>query len=170
MLSFKSEEHFISYCNDVLKAFSKKYKKLKSWTAFNNFRFRTVTVIAYCYPNKTIGFNHIFVKLNYKLNVSALIDVLYHEIAHALDYEYNGNLSHGKTWKEWCKKIGAIPETRYRKNIFKKLNYKYAIVNKKTHHVYFTMKEIPDWCVNIDDISLFGRPETKGNLTLLNLY
>ena len=169
-MNFKSVDDFLVYSQDVIAKLSLKYKKLKKWSVFINRRFKKTAVLAYCYNNKSIGFNHIFLKLNYRLNGNSLVDVLMHEIAHALDFEYNGNLDHGKSWKNWCKKIGAIPERLYKESIFNRLNYKYAVVNKNTFEVYFTMKEIPDWCMEIHKVSLFGRPNTKGNLMIYNLY
>jgi hypothetical protein len=169
-MNFKSTEEFLEYSNNLLSKLSKKYKKLKAWKVFINYRFKKTSVLAYCYNNKTIGINHIFAKLNFRLNGFALLDVLMHEIAHALDFEYDGNLNHGASWKKWCNKIGATPDRLYRKKIFNRLNYKYAIVNKNTFEVYFTMKEIPDWCMEIHKVSLFGRPNTKGNLMIYNLY
>jgi predicted SprT family Zn-dependent metalloprotease len=44
-----------------------------------------------------------------KLKDDEILDVILHEIAHALDFVRYGNWGHGKTWKQVCKEIGAKP-------------------------------------------------------------
>ncbi len=50
-------------------------------------------------------------------DLNEIYDTLLHEVAHILDYIYNGfetcpAAAHGPTWKEWARKVGADP-TRY---------------------------------------------------------
>lgn len=39
-----------------------------------------------------------------------MLDTIAHEIAHALDYEFFGNMGHGHTWKACCAVTGADPQ------------------------------------------------------------
>lgn len=54
---------------------------------------------------KVISLSKHFVNLN---SDDKILDVILHEIAHALTPEDKG---HGRAWKAMCLKVGAIPET-----------------------------------------------------------
>jgi len=57
------------------------------------------------YVKKEIAFSSHYVILK----EHEILDVILHEIAHALDYVKYGNWGHGKTWKQVCTEIGAKP-------------------------------------------------------------
>ena len=57
------------------------------------------------YGKQEIAFSSHYVKLK----DHEILDVILHEIAHALDYVRYGNWGHGKTWKQVCIEIGAKP-------------------------------------------------------------
>lgn len=55
----------------------------------------------------------IFRKTKHTLGCFYIEDVIRHEYAHYMDYMFNGNSSHGASWKAGCRKIGALPTRLY---------------------------------------------------------
>lgn len=65
-----------------------------------------------CYSSKIIRLSSKYIRLN--LNFFHIIkDVILHEIAHAIQFEKQGYLSHDKHWKLICSQIGAKPRRLY---------------------------------------------------------
>jgi len=63
----------------------------------------------YCYENRVIKLSRNYFKLNKKFP-AIVQNVVLHEIAHAMQYESMGYLSHDEHWKNYCIQIGAIPK------------------------------------------------------------
>ena len=46
-------------------------------------------------------------------NGAERLDTLLHEMAHVADYLESGNRGHGKSWKDWARRVGCRPTTLY---------------------------------------------------------
>jgi predicted SprT family Zn-dependent metalloprotease len=81
---------------------------------FTNRLFRT---IAYVCVDK----NSIIIRMSYLcwrlISDSLRIEIMSHEICHAVDYHNSGNLNHGRSWKKLFSSLGYIPKTEYELNL-----------------------------------------------------
>lgn len=102
MLSFAEIEKFALY---------KINQHLSSEWRFE-FSEKMTSAFGYCYSNKVIRLSTIYTKLNIKF-FHLIKDIILHEIAHAMQYEKQGIMTHDKNWKKHCIKIGAIPSSRF---------------------------------------------------------
>jgi len=50
-----------------------------------------------------------FIENEHMIPKETLIDIVLHEVAHALDYEDRGTSGHDEAWKDWARKVGADP-------------------------------------------------------------
>ena len=50
-------------------------------------------------------------------NGAERIDTLLHEMAHIADYLSSGQLGHGRSWREWARRIGCQPTTLYHRPV-----------------------------------------------------
>jgi hypothetical protein len=66
----------------------------------------------YCYSNHIIKLSVPYFNLN-KAFPHIIRNIILHEIAHAMQYEQMGYISHDKHWKNYCLKIGTVPEVRF---------------------------------------------------------
>jgi predicted SprT family Zn-dependent metalloprotease len=41
------------------------------------------------------------------------VDTLLHEMAHVADYLLGGHRGHGKSWRDWARRVGCRPERLY---------------------------------------------------------
>jgi predicted SprT family Zn-dependent metalloprotease len=60
--------------------------------------------------------------------IEFIIDVLFHEIAHALDWELNRNFNHGKTWKEIANVLGCKPQNWFNPDLVNMPQKKYLYI------------------------------------------
>lgn len=50
-----------------------------------------------------------FIDIEHLIPKETLIDIVLHEVAHALDYENRGTSAHDSSWKYWAREVGADP-------------------------------------------------------------
>lgn len=50
-----------------------------------------------------------FIENEDKISKETLIDIVLHEVAHALDFEDRGTSGHDEAWKDWARRVGADP-------------------------------------------------------------
>lgn len=105
MRSEFTEEECEVYANHVIK---------KHLTHQWNFSFsnKMTNAFGYCYSNKTIKLSRPYFILNRSFP-HIIRNIILHEIAHAMQYEIMGYLSHDKHWKNYCIQIGAIPKSTF---------------------------------------------------------
>jgi len=51
----------------------------------------------------------LFIDHEDKVSKEVLVDIVLHEVAHALDFEDRGTSGHDEAWKSWARKVGANP-------------------------------------------------------------
>ena len=69
---------------------------------------RMTNAFGICASNKVIKLSRKYFNLN-KSFPAIVRDIILHEIAHAMQLEEMGYLSHDKHWKNYCLRIGAEP-------------------------------------------------------------
>ena len=75
------------------------------------------------YTTKIIALSKWYVEKNSEEDIE---DTILHEIARALSWIHEGVTGHGRVWKQWCRKIGAIPKSYHKGHLNKPDNhYKY---------------------------------------------
>ena len=75
------------------------------------------------YTTKMIALSKWYVEENVENDIE---DTILHEIAHALSWIHDGVTGHGKVWKKWCRKIGAVPQRCRKRDLNRpKDHYKY---------------------------------------------
>jgi len=91
----------------VAKLAQDKLKEYGLWRLGWRFKFSNgVKRLGHCdYIKQEIAFSGQYMKLK----DDEILDVILHEIAHALDFVRYGNWGHGKSWKKICVEIGADP-------------------------------------------------------------
>lgn len=90
------------------------YYNLRDWEFHWNLDIlnpRERCVYGLCYPTMHIELNRYWVQSNIINTPKDILDILRHEIAHALDWVHFGILKHGPTWKSCCRFVGAKPST-----------------------------------------------------------
>lgn len=93
------------YANHIIKKFLK-----TEWTfLWSN---KMTKAFGYCYSNKTIKISRHYFHLN-KAFPHIIRNVILHEVAHAMQFEDMGYLSHDYHWKGYCLRIGADPKARF---------------------------------------------------------
>ncbi len=91
------------------------YSQFKKYLNFDwkfawNERFEST--FGQCRSDMTIVLSKRYTLLN--INYFHIIrDIILHEIAHAVQFEREGKLSHDKEWKNICKQIGAKPNRQF---------------------------------------------------------
>jgi hypothetical protein len=50
-------------------------------------------------------------------NGAERVDTLLHEMAHVADYLESGNRGHGRSWREWARRVGCQPTTLYERPV-----------------------------------------------------
>jgi predicted SprT family Zn-dependent metalloprotease len=93
------------YANHIIK----KYLKLPWQFEWSN---KMSSAFGYCYATKIIRLSRKYFNLN-KSFPTIVRNVILHEVAHAIQLEKMGYLSHDKHWKKYCLDIGAIPKARF---------------------------------------------------------
>ena len=85
----------------------------------------TKTTLGRChYLTKRITLSKWYVELNKEKEIE---DTILHEIAHALAWIHDKCGGHGKIWKDWARKVGAVPKACSKSNlIHPKKHYKYT--------------------------------------------
>ena len=136
----------------------KEFNVPKGWTFRFNNRKRSLGLC--CYTTKTVELSRDFVRLNER---SEIEDTIRHEIAHALVGPGHG---HDAVWKRMAVRCGANP--RACKRVDKQAKGKYTLMfgNEEVEQLH----RRPKWINRVQDISISGRPETKGKLTLVRNY
>jgi predicted SprT family Zn-dependent metalloprotease len=117
------------------------------------------------YNRKTIYVSRYFINI---VSKDKLKDTVLHELSHALA---GAQANHGPNWKAWCLKVGAKPNRIYdmpKEEKVKKPKGKYTLMFGS--EVITELHRISKWANNIDKVSIVGRPECKGNLTLVQNY
>lgn len=133
MLSFAEIEKFALY---------KIKQHLSSEWRFE-FSDKMTNAFGYCYSTKVIRLSSIYTKLNIKF-FHLIKDIILHEIAHGMQYEKEGIISHNKNWKKHCIEIGAIPKTRFSAYDVTCPCDKWAFRNSVCGKVYEYHEEKPD--------------------------
>ena len=92
--------------------------KLYDWT----FKFQNKKCsLGTCSPkNKEIRLTTWYTELN---DLKLVKDTILHEIAHALAFVHDRARGHGKSWKKWCKIVGATPIRSNKKNLNSPKNF-----------------------------------------------
>ena len=101
---------------------------------------RMTSSFGFCYMNKRIQLSTKYTKLNLKF-FHIVKDIILHEIAHAIQVERQGILTHNAEWKNICIDIGAKPESRFSIYDITCPSKKYALRNAVTGKVYEYHKE-----------------------------
>jgi len=96
------------YANHIIK------KHLKSIWKFQ-WSNKMSSAFGYCYSNKVIRLSRKYFNLN-KSFPSIVRNIILHEVAHAMQLEKMGYMSHDKHWKNYCSDIGAIPKAKFSPN------------------------------------------------------
>lgn len=73
---------------------------------------RMTNAFGYCCNNKKIKISRPYFNLN-KAFPHIIRNIILHEVAHAMQFESMGYLSHDKHWKQYCLQIGAIPKATF---------------------------------------------------------
>lgn len=121
-----TKEFIKNKVNELIKEHLSKYNR-KWQFKFNKSKKSLGRCQVFRYENK--GF--IFIS-EYMIGVSKenVLNTILHEIAHALDYERNGNLSHGYTWQKIMRELGLEPLRLATKNesleFSQNIDYKYS--------------------------------------------
>jgi len=68
--------------------------------------------------------------------IEIMKDTLRHEIAHALAWKYDKNMSHDTVWKKWAVKLGANPKSCTKAGVPDTSKASYALRHKDTKEVY----------------------------------
>lgn len=105
-------EYTESECETYAYHIIKKYLKLPwhfDWSE------KMTSAFGYCYSNKIIRLSRRHFNLN-KSFPYIIRNVILHEVAHAMQMEQMGYLSHDKHWKNYCLKIGAAPMAKFSSN------------------------------------------------------
>ena len=66
--------------------------------------------------------------------VEEKLDTIRHEYAHYMDYMLNGHSSHGATWKNCCRIVGAVPIrcfSKQRADTYLRMHEKERLLNEK---------------------------------------
>ena len=89
---------------------------------------RMTNAFGYCCSNQTIKLSRPYFILNRSFP-HIIRNIILHEVAHAMQYEEMGYLSHDKHWKNYCKEIGAIPKSTFTSHEVTKPCEKFALRN-----------------------------------------
>lgn len=89
-----------------------------------------------------------------------ILDTLKHEVAHALAWESDRSVGHGKIWKQWVIKLGGAPRATGR---FEVPKAKWLMVLKQDNSLQ-VIAERHRRQRNIRQFLLRGQPATKGKL------
>ena len=97
------------------------------------------------------------------------VDTIKHEIAHALAWKHNRCWTHGKVWKQWALRVGAVPKASS--------NIKYMDINKGVKYViidttnndniirrYYKKPNKTTIAHIHDNAGIRGKPHTNGKL------
>lgn len=98
-----------SDCEQYAKHFIQKYLK-KDWKFV--WSVKMTSAFGYCCSNFTIKLSSRYFELNKKFP-TIIQNIILHEIAHAMQLEEMGYLSHDKHWKNYCLQIGALPKRQF---------------------------------------------------------
>lgn len=114
---------------------------------------KMTNAFGYCYGNNRIKISRPYFNLN-KAFPYIIRNVILHEVAHAMQFESMGYLSHDKHWKKFCLQIGAIPKATFNtkevtapcekfalRNIFNGTVLDYISFNKTYHGIADVLKE-----------------------------
>ena len=101
--------------------------------------------------------------------VEQMLNTVKHEVAHACDYKYNGKSSmHGKPWKEWAIKLGAVPKACTKTNIVDKTG-RWLLRNVETGEVYRSYTRQPKRVGQLGNSYIAGKKkETMGKLEVVD--
>jgi predicted SprT family Zn-dependent metalloprotease len=89
----------------------------------------------YCYFNKKIKLSTKYTNLNSKF-FHIVKDIILHEIAHAIQVDRQGILTHNSDWKKFCIEIGAKPSAKFSIYDITCPSKQYALRNAVTGKVY----------------------------------
>jgi hypothetical protein len=60
-------------------------------------------------------------------NGAERFDTLLHEMAHVADYLLTGHRGHGKSWRDWARRVGCRPERLYRRPVRRRRSRRTAV-------------------------------------------
>ncbi len=104
-MNFKTIKEVEEYINSTVNFYLNKHRSNWKFEWFNRKR-----VAGMCSPDvNTINFSKVIFELNLS-NEKFIINTVLHEVAHAVDWELNGNIGHGPSWKKICLILGISSE------------------------------------------------------------
>ena len=105
-------------------------------------------------------------------NDSMVVDTMWHELAHCIDYCKRGWSDHGPKWKAIASEIGATPERISKRAV--KVEYKYVCVFRKSNVEYIVLKgyhrKPPGYKANSVMADTFQRGNKEGSYGKVWLY
>lgn len=120
------------------------------------------------YKDQLITLSRYFVKLNSD-NSGQIIDTVFHEIAHALAWVHSREQGHGRQWREWCLRVGAVPRAKAMPGEIQKGSYRYILRIKTTGEFVAGYYRKPACHRYLSRVMIRNRPETKGLLELVEV-
>lgn len=96
--------------------------------------------------------------------VEEKLDTIRHEYAHYMDYMINGYSSHGPSWKNCCRIVGAIPTrcfSKQRSDTYLKMHEKERMLNDKYNEYFSGMKMIHPTFGEGTIVDIFGEGVSK---------
>lgn len=92
-----------------------------------------------------------------------------HELAHALDYTHHNVSGHGKSWRYWCQRVGAIAQRCASGTFLTSLesSYRYMLCHRETGEIVHKYLRKPRFKYPLKYLMQRGRPETLGKLVVL---
>lgn len=139
-------------------------KLMKEFNVPSNWRFRFINTKRACgrcdYVRQTVELSESFVENN---TVAVVENTIRHEIAHVLVGRGHG---HGSVWKRMAVRCGAEPKATTSEAVQSKGKYTLKFNDEVLQEFY----RRPKWSRNVEGISIQGRPETLGKLTLVQNY
>ena len=102
---------------------------------------------------------------------SMVLDTMWHELAHCIDYCNRGKSDHGFEWKKIASELGATPVAKSKKAV--KIEYKYVCVFKRNEIEYIVLnafhRKPPGYavdCLMTDTFMRKNKEESYGKVWL----
>lgn len=95
-------------------------------------------------------------------------DTVLHEIAHALAWIHSGEKGHGKEWKAWCLRVGALPRASVSSGQIASLPHRYLLKHTDTGEIFGRYYRRPRFVRWVKRMMIQGRSDTLGKLEVVD--